>query len=437
MGERVRLTDATVAALRCPPNRKDMTVADASLPGFWCRVGGGAGSKVFLYRYKRDGRSHRVVLGTFGQITTAAARRKAEGLRGQVVDARDPLAERRAARAAARAAEAVSKAEAARAAFTVRTLIQGWSDHHLAERSASYRTRVPREMRAALAGWLDAPAADFGHADAVRALDDAKASRGPVAANRLQAVARACWGWACKRGTLAANPWQATPKPSREVSRDRVLSDAELTLVWHAAGTLGHPWTPIIRLMILTGQRRGEVAELRWAELDLDGATWNLPAARAKNGRANAIPLPPPAVATLRALPRVQVDEEPSPLVFCNARGTAPSGFGRAVERLTSAVAKARIEAAPDAPPIAPFTLHDLRRTVATGLQRLGVRLEVTEAVLNHVSGSRSGIVGVYQRHGWDREKRTALDAWAGHVETLADRSGQGGNVMALRERRA
>ncbi len=335
------------------------------------------------------------------------------------------MAERRAARAAALEAEAARKAAEALAAYTVDVLIEQWSAHHLDERSASYRTRVPKELRMALAPWLTAPAGSLARADAVRALDATKADRGPIAANRLRAHARACWSWAVRRGALELNPWEATPRPAREVSRERVLSDAELAALWHAAGTLGHPWAPILRLLILTGQRRGEVAGMRWGELDLEAGLWSLPGARTKNHRPHTLPLPPEALEVLEAVPRHHGAE----LVFEGPRRNVPSGFGKVKARLDTAIAAAARQAGR---PAAPWTLHDIRRTVATGLQRLGVRLEVTEALLNHVSGSRAGIAGVYQRHGWDREKAEALRAWAGHVLACADGRAEPGKVVQL-----
>ena len=278
-------------------------------------------------------------------------------------------------------------------------------------------------MKAALKKWLAAPAASLGQEDAVRVLDAAKTGRGPIAANRLQAVCRACWGWAVKRGSLNANPWQATPRPARERSRERVLSDAELAVIWKAAAAMDAPWNTIVPLMILTGQRRQEVAGLAWKELDLEGGEWHLPAERVKNGRAHNVPLVPAAVDLLKAKKRSGV------LVFENTRKTAPSGFGKVAARL--------IKATKAAGHAEPWTLHDIRRTVATGLQRLGVRLEVTEAVLNHVSGSRAGIVGVYQRHGWETEKRAALEAWTAHVLRLADNSAEPTKVADLTAERS
>ena len=238
-------------------------------------------------------------MGTFGiELTTAQARKKAEALRGQVRDRHDPVSERKAKLAATLAAEAAAKAAAARDAYTVATVIRDWTEHHLSQRSASYRDRVPGELRRALGAWLNAPAATLARADAVRVLDAVKAGSGPVAANRWRAEARACWGWAVRRGALAGNPWEATPRPlARETPRERVLTDAELGTLYSAADALTEPWGVLVRLLILTGQRRGEVAGMRWSELDLDAGTWNLPGERVKNHNAHSVPLPAEAVA--------------------------------------------------------------------------------------------------------------------------------------------
>ncbi len=310
--------------------------------------------------------------------------------------------------------------------YTVRVLIDQWSDHHLSQRSASYRKHVPARMRRTLAKWLDAPARSLTHADAVSVLDGVKSGSGLIAANRQRAEARSCWGWALKRGTLTTNPWQATPRPARENQRERVLSDAELRELWAASGALGEPWAAILRLLILTGQRLGEVAGMAWSEIDLTAGLWTLPANRTKNGRSHTVPLSAPALDILRQVKRWRGAE----LVFAGPRGTAPSGFGKVKLRLDAAMGDAARAAERE---MHPWTIHDIRRTVATGLQRLGVRLEVTEAVLNHVSGSRSGIVGVYQRHGWDREKTEALSGWAGHVLACVEAPIiEGGSVAPL-----
>jgi integrase len=424
----MKLTDRTVEAARCPNGRKDVLFFDGALKGFGLRVTA-SGKRLFIFQYRIRTKVRRISLGEWGrELTTSQARKKAESLRGQVLDKRDPVIERKAAQGAALVAEVEAKAVAAHAAYTVDALIEDWTMHHLSARSASYQHRVPIELRRAFETCLALPAEIVSRTEAVHVLDKVKVKCGPVAANRLRAEARACWGWAVKRGSLTANPWEAVPRPlARETPRERTLSDVELGVLYNAAGSLPEPWGVLVRLLILTGQRRGEVAGMRWAELDLGTGKWSLPGARTKNRHAHVVPLPAQAVELLRTVKRRKGSE----LVFEGPRKTAVSGFGKVKARLDDALTKA-MDTSREAP--VPWVLHDLRRTVATALQRLGVRLEVTEAVLNHVSGTRSGIVGVYQRHGWEREKATAMAAWALHIASITTAKPEPNNAVTLLE---
>ena len=242
---------------------------------------------------------------------------------------------------------------------------------------------------------------------------------------RTAAYGRAAFAWAVKRGAVRVNPFADLPVAKSIAKRERVLSDAEIAEIWRAAGDAASPYGTIVRLLILTGQRRGEVAGMTWGELSDDLATWTLPGERTKNGARTPFPSARQARDLLRALlsrrcERGQAclrERRARRLVLPGAVGTPFAGWSKAKRALDKAIMDARAKAAAAAgerpAPLVPWSVHDLRRTVATGLQRLGVRLEVTEAVLNHISGSRGGIAGVYQRHDWAAEKRAALDAWA------------------------
>ena len=177
------------------------------------------------------------------------------------------------------------------------------------------------------------------------------------------------------------------------------MSDAELRAIWQATEDWS-PYNSIVRLLVLTGARRAEVAGMKLSELDPQRTTWTIPAGRTKNHRVHILPISPQARAVLISQPHFEHDDR----VFFGFRGFAHAKLG--------------LDARSD---VTGWRLHDLRRTVATGLQRLGVRLEVTESVLNHVSGSRAGIVGIYQRHDWADEKRAALAAWGAHVEAIVE----------------
>jgi integrase len=212
----------------------------------------------------------------------------------------------------------------------------------------------------------------------------------------------------------AINPFAALPAIGERPKRDRVLSDDELVAIWQAASATLPPFGNIVRLLILTGQRVAEVSGMGWAELSPDLSTWTIAASRAKNGVPHLVPLSRLAQEILRGLPRA------GEIIMPGRAEGAFNGFSKAKARLDTTSG------------VADWTLHDLRRTMATGLQRLGVRLEVTEAVLNHISGSRAGIVGIYQRHDWAAEKRAALDAWAAHVRAAIEGGEAEQNVITL-----
>jgi integrase len=260
---------------------------------------------------------------------------------------------------------------------------------------------------------------------------------------RTAAYGRAAFSWAVKRGAVHANPFAALPIAKGIAKRERVLTDDEIGEIWRAAGKAAAPFGAIIRLLVLTGQRRGEVAGMNWGEIADDLATWTMPGERTKNGVPHTVPLSLPARDLLRGLlPEhegdtrrvIEAQRAKGALALPGALGTPFAGWSKAKAVLDKAIADARAKtAAGTSPaPFAPWNVHDLRRTVATGLQRLGVRLEVTEAVLNHISGSRGGIAGVYQRHDWAGEKRAALDAWAAHVLAVVERRAPAGNVVSL-----
>jgi integrase len=262
---------------------------------------------------------------------------------------------------------------------------------------------------------------------------------------RTAAYGRAAFAWATKRGLVQINPFADLPVPKAVAKRERVLSDDEIREIWHAAADSGAPYGSIVRLLLLTGQRRGEVGGMNWAEISEDLSTWTMPGERTKNGVPHVVPLSGPARDLLRGLlPKDAADAKPAmmgrrangALVLPGLLGTPFAGWSKAKAALDKAIVDARAKAAAvvgtSPASLEPWSIHDLRRTVATGLQRLGVRLEVTEAILNHISGSRAGVAGVYQRHDWAAEKRAALDAWAASVAAIAEGRRSAGNVLEL-----
>jgi integrase len=405
-GSAVNLSPDTIRKLTCPPGKRDCLVFDGQQRGLAVRVTA-TGSKTFLAQYTAIGQRRRVPLGSCDAIALADARRATQAIMGEVAQGRDPSAERKETAAKARAA-------ADRERLTFAALIDSWHALHLFRKRDRYAREAVRALRSALPRHLGEPAEALSRAGVVRALD-AMARQGHTAmASRTAAYGRACYQWAIKRGSIVANPFSALPAMEPRPKRERVLSDNELGAVWRAAETMGSPFGTIVRILILTGQRREEAAGLAWSELSSDLFIWTIASERAKNGHAHIVPLALPARKILSSLPRA------GNVAMPGDSGGPFNGWSKAKARLDIAAG------------ITGWALHDLRRTLATGLQKLGVRLEVTEAVLNHISGSRAGIVGIYQRHDWANEKRAALDAWAAHVMGIVEKRPAVENVVAL-----
>jgi integrase len=437
----MKLTERKIEKLATELNRKERLVFDDEQRGLAVRVTA-SGGRTFLCQYTLHGQKWRVPLGACSAVALSKARQAAAAIMGDVAKGRNPAAERKDAAAAERARRTRNR-------LTLRVLIDDWNRLHLAGRRPSYATEAVRALHCAFADRLDDAAEDLDRAGAVRALDALArrrrrhesgrvgATRGAAMTGRTAAYGRAAFAWAVKRSMVPVNPFNDLPVAKNIAKRERVLSDQEIAEIWRAAGEATSPYGNILRLLILTGQRRGEVAGMTSDEISADLATWTLPGARTKNGATHTVPLSVPARELLRVmLPDDKGRPASGGLVFPGAVGTAFAGWSKAKRALDKAIAEARAKGT--GPPnaalavLAPWSVHDLRRTVATGLQRLSVRLEVTEAVLNHISGSRGGIAGVYQRHDWATEKRAALDAWAAHLRSVVVGGIAGPNVVAL-----
>lgn len=390
----VKLTERAIERLACPAGMRDCLVFDAEQRGLGVRVLA-SGAKSYLAQYSYAGRKRRVPLGSVQAISLAMARDAARAVMGQVAMGTDVAANRKAK------GEQV-KAEALRERLTLGGLVADWKRLHLSSRRASYSTEAPRALEHAFPDWWARPAERLDKAAVVRVLD----KLAPSLRRATGAYGRACFGWAVKRGVVGVNPFAGLPGLSTTERRDRVLTAAEVVRVWQAASGTPAPYGPMVLFLLLTGQRREEVAGMMWAELSLDRSTWTIPADRAKNAEPSVVPL---SGAARELLPEVRGNK----LVFPGGKSRF-SNWSRSKRELDEAAG------------VKGWQLHDLRRTCATGLQRLGVRLEVTEAVLNHVAGSRRGVVGIYQRHDWAAEKRDGLERWAAYL--LAEVNGQGGD---------
>ncbi|EGE56753.1 UNVERIFIED_ORG: integrase [Rhizobium esperanzae] len=259
--------------------------------------------------------------------------------------------------------------------------------------------------------------------DVISLLDDMVDRGVPTMAVRTYALLKKFFNWCIERGILEVSPMGGLKPPATVEARDRVLSDAELRWAWLAADEIGWPFGPLFKMLAVTAQRKEEVAGASRAEFDLRAKepVWVIPPARAKNGREHLVPVTPLAINLIESLPVINGSD----LLFTTTGETTVGGFSKAKERLDAAMLKiARREAQergddPDEIKIAPWVLHDFRRTAASGMAAQGVQPHVIEAVLNHKSGTIKGVAAVYNRYDYDREKQRALLGWERHVRSI------------------
>lgn len=431
---RASITKRTVDAAK--PSTKDQFVWDGEIAGFGLKVTP-SGGKVYIYQYRlaRPGAAERTpakryTIGKHGNLTPDQARKRAKELAYLVEQGIDPREREQEALAikdaAERRAQEQARVEGQLAFDKVAAL---WLDHY--ENEKGRRPSSVRQAKLVVNRYLvpalgSRPMPYIGRADIQPIIDAVPVSKKGTR-RAIFAYASVLFGWVVKRGDIESNPLSAMAKPEAPKSRDRVLTDDELADVWRATQALGMPFGPFFRLLILSGQRRSEVAEMKWSELDRAAATWTIPADRAKNDVAHIVPLSAAAIEELDNATKFQ-NWPVTGYVLTTTGRTPISGITKAKKTLDFAIAKAR---GPKAKEFPAWRIHDLRRTLATGFQRIGIRFEVTEATLNHVSGAKGGIAGIYQRHDWKEEKRSALDAWSRHIASIIDPA-QKGNVVTF-----
>lgn len=393
------LTSAAIARIK-PPAAGQIDHFDKGYPGLSLRCSY-RGAKTFVHVYRFNGKLHRVTLGRWPALSLVDARNAWRRGRETIERGEDPAR------------------QIAMAPDTFAAVAAEWLKRDQAgNRSVAEVARII--AREAMPQWGDRLILTLTRRDAIELIDRV-ADRGKLtAARRLHSHLHRLFRWAVGRGILERNPMAELPKPGAEVRRDRVLSDPEIAAIWKASAELWHvgddlphgwPFGPALRVLLLTGARKDEICSLRWSEIASEAI--NLPAARSKSGEPRLIPLSVPAFEIIDDLPRIG----DSDFVFTTTGCSPISGWSKAKAELDEEAVAVLGSAMP------PWRIHDFRRTVATGMQRLGISLQVIEAVLGHVGGSRAGIVGVYQRHSFDTEKRAALDAWAAELMRIISKT--------------
>ena len=367
-----RLTDARVAAIQ-PPSAGQDEHRDDLVTGLRLRVGAG-GRKAWILRTRAGGKPINKTLGAYPTLRLADARDAARGLLIQI-----------------------AKEGAPRDKKTFGEAARHWVDNIAKARNSSWRNQERQLEIHVLPHWRDRHLDSITRGD-VRDLIDG--IDGKIAPSRALAIIKTVMRYALYRDWLEVSPADAIPPPGVEVPRDRFLTMADLARVYRATDLLGYPNAGFVKLLILTGQRRTEVASMRWADVDLEAKTWVIPSENSKNDRAQLVPLSTQAAELLAKQPCI------GPFVWTTDGETHIRGFSKAKSRLDTFLAE---------PPLGAWRFHDLRRTVATHCVRLGVSEAVVERLLNHTP---KGVTAkVYALHTYEPEKRAALQLWADEVD--------------------
>lgn len=389
-----------------PPRR--LEIPDAALPGFYLIVQP-SGAKSWAVRYRVNGLTRKYTIGPYPRFDLSKARAVAREALQMASLGRDPYL--------------MKKGEAQAAiADRIETVVDLYVEQHL---KPNGKPRYAATMEGLLRNhvvsrWRGRRIGEIGRKDVVLLIDGLTDAGMTTGANRVFSAARALFAFALRRELIETTPFLGLRPPLSETSRDRVLTDSEIQLVWRATDRVGFPFGPAVQLLLLTGQRRDEV--IRMVRDEVVGDLWTIPAARTKNSLEHVIPLVPAVRTILDGLPQILGTAG----YMFSRTGTSPmsdySGSKTRLDAVMLAIAREDAVAAgrdPSSVELQPWRLHDLRRTAASGMARLGTDPHVVEAVLNHRSGTISGVAAVYNRYAYLEEKRSALTGWATFIENV------------------
>jgi integrase len=366
------------------PQAKRYEVHDLHCPGLSVRISV-HGLKTFTVKFRYGIRQKRMKLGVYPRISLATAREKAIDVLRQVDEGIDPTKRRRSSD------------------MKVEAICREFIRLHAQPRNKSWREAERVLEREFISTFGQRDIRDIKRWDVLEILDAAVGRGATYQANRIHSNIRKLFRWCIERGIVETSPIVGLKSPTKELSRDRVLDDDEIVRLLRSCRNDVYPFRQFVPMLLATAQRRGELAEMRWSEIDLDDKIWVIPADRSKNGKPHVVPLSAYALEILSEVPRF-LDCD---FVFTTTHKSPVSGFSKMLRRLS------------EGSQTTDWRLHDLRRTAASGMARAGVSPHVVEKVLNHISGTISGVAAVYNRYGYDAEKREALEGWGRVLEQL------------------
>lgn len=395
----IHMTKSAVDALKAA--NKDTVYWDAGLPGFGVKVTPRS-RKVFVVLYRIGGAGSRLrkyTIGPYGRVTLQMARAEAQKVLAARLEGRDPATEKR-------------ESKRRMTADRVDDLIEVFIVQHVSKtRKAAEISRLLR--REVVSRWGNRCVHAIGKRDIVELASEIAQRGTPMAANTLLKVIKTFLNWCVGRAVIDASPAEGVPLPGKEVARDRVLTNNELASVIRAGRQIGGAYGGIVEMLALTGQRREEVAQMVGDEIDFNCRTWTLPGSRTKNGKPHIVHLSEACIKLIKRASR-------SGSYVFSISGVRPfqnfTNAKRALDELSG---------------VTGWRLHDLRRTCVSGMARLGVPPHVADKILNHQSGTISGVAAVYQRHDFLAERKLALERWGQYIETLVGEFRLPGEIAA------
>jgi integrase len=371
-----------LAIKKAKPADKRYDLFDASVRGLGLRVAT-SGTKSWFMMRRFNGRMIRTTFGRYPEVPLALARLKAPNILADMAD---------------------GQTAGQRKTDLFRVVLDEWLKKDQAKNKSVHQVRVAM-YKHVLPTFGSIPVASITKRDINRLIDKIVDAGSPIAANRVLAFTKRFFSWCKERDILELSPAEAIRPPSKEKTRDRVLTLEEMKKFWVACDQIGYPWGPIFQLLLLTGARLREVAQASWDEISIVDRTLDLPARRTKNGRSHQIQLSVQAMNIIQALPKV----EGQGLLFTTNGKTAVSGFSKVKKRLDIMSG------------VSDWRYHDLRRSFAThSTERLSISPVIADKILNHVTGQVRGVAAIYQHGEYLEERRTALQKWGDFIQELA-----------------
>jgi integrase len=377
-----RLTELGIKNAKAPDGKAQIDRWDATIPGLSIRVTA-KGTKTFSFKYRdANGRERRIKIGRFPDLTLAEARKIAQTHRSEIANGGNPAEKKKHNKVG-----------------TLSGLVLEFLERHASKNKSKAETeRILNKEVLPKLGSRDFTQIKKG--DVIKLIEGIADRGAPTLARNTLSAVRKLFNWAVSRDLLEASPCSGVVAPTKARQRDRCLTDAELEAVWRSTEILGWPFAPIVRLLILTGQRRAQIAGLRWSWIDFEQRQITFPASTMKNGREHVVPMSTAIGKLLRSLPRFQEEDRVFPARNHKSKN-GPSGFSKTKVRLDTLSG------------VTNWVLHDIRRTVSTGMIAMGVADQTVESLLSHVI---PGVRGVYNRHKYVEEMRIALELWQSHA---------------------